>query len=608
MPGIVGIIKKVPYEKGTNDLELMVKCMMHEKFYTSGTYFIEQMGILLGWVSHQHSFSDCLPIWNEKKDICLIFTGEVIIDKKDLDYLTAHGHSCKSMNASYIVHLYEEIGIEFLPKLNGVFSGILVDFRENKSIIFNDRYGLSRIYYYENEDGFYVSSEAKSLLKILPKLRQLDLSSLGEFFALGCVLENRTLFSGISFLPAGSMWTFSFGRRVGEATYFNIKEWENKSLLNEADYYEKLKETLVRILPKYFYGMQRIAVSLTGGIDTRMIMAWASLPPFKIPCYTFGSIYRDSADVKLARKIAKKCQQRHETIRVNRKFFSEFPALAKRAVYYTDGTMDVSGSIELFVNRIAKEIAPIRITGNYGDQILRGAIGFKSKPLCEKIFNPDFMYYIRNGIKTYNNNYQNHPISFFISKQLPWCYYSRFALEQTQLTMRSPFIDNDLVSVAYQASPNLISSNELSLRLIAEGDPVLSRIATDRGILHHFIPVLKSIRHTYAELTFKAEYAYDYGMPHWLVRIDNYFTPLHLEKIFLGRHKFYHFRIWYRNELSRYVQDILLDMRTRTRSYFNGTIIESMVKDHIAGQANYTVEIHRAITSELVQRYLIEQI
>lgn len=403
------------------------------------------------------------------------------------------------------------------------------------------------------------------------------------------------------------MWTFSPGQQVKKEVYFERELWENQPQLSKVEYYAKLKETIARIMPRYLRGRERVAISLTGGIDTRMIMAWAPCPPFKVPCYTFGGIFRDSADVKIARQVAGICQQRHETISVNRRFFSEFPALAKRAVYYTDGAMDVSGSVELYINRIARLIAPVRITGNYGDQVVRSAVGFKRRPLYEGIFEPEFLPFVRAGSITYDKIAQDRKLSFLAFKQVPWHHYSRLALERSQLTLRSPFLDNDLVALVYQAPPGCATSTELSLRLIAEGNPFLSGIITDRGLLYRSIPVVTKARHLYQEFTFKAEYAYDYGMPQWLTRLDHLFARLHLERIFLGRHKFYHFRIWYRNELSQYVKGILLDSRTRSRPYFRGNCLEEIVKRHISGDRNYTEEIHLALTTELIQRHLIEQ-
>ena len=250
-------------------------------------------------------------------------------------------------------------------------------FARQSVVLFNDRYGLGRIYYHENADGFYFSSEAKSLLKVLPELRQLDLTSLAETFSCGCVLQNRTLFPGISLLPGGSMWTFAQSGNIRKESYFNRRIWENQPLLSGAEYYEKLKETFARILPRYFRGTRQVAMSLTGGLDGRMIMAWANPSPGELPCYTFGGTYRDCADVKIARKIAKLCRQPHETIIVDSQFFTEFPNLAEKAVFVSDGTMDVTGSVELYVNRIASQIAPVRLTGNYGSEIVRGNVAFR---------------------------------------------------------------------------------------------------------------------------------------------------------------------------------------------------------------------------------------
>jgi len=83
-------------------------------------------------LAHQGAFGDCLPIWNEKKDICLLFSGEDFTDRADIDALRMRGHEFSSDDASYLVHLYEEMGSGFLEKLNGWFSGILLDLREQK--------------------------------------------------------------------------------------------------------------------------------------------------------------------------------------------------------------------------------------------------------------------------------------------------------------------------------------------------------------------------------------------------------------------------------------------------------------------------------------------
>ncbi|MDR2018013.1 MAG: hypothetical protein LBQ00_03945 [Syntrophobacterales bacterium] len=608
MPGIVGIIGEGSAEEQRFALELMSVRMTHEAFHRRGTYSNEELGFYIGWVNHDGSFSDCAPIWNENKDICLIFSGEDFTDQADLEYLRTRGHEYDPGGAGYLVHLYEEHGLGFIDKLNGWFSGVVVDLREKIVALFNDRYGLNRIYYHERDGRLYFSSEAKSLLKVLPELRTLNLTSLAETFSFGCVLQNRTLFRGISLIPGGSIWTFARKQNVKKRTYFDPSVWEGQPMLSGEEYYERLKETFGRVIHRYRRGPNQVAMSLTGGLDGRLIMAWSHPDPGELPCYTFGGTYRDCTDVSIARKIARICNQPHDTIVVGPVFFKEFPKLAEKAIFISDGAMDITGSVELYVNRLARQIAPVRLTGNYGSEILRGNVAFKPKLFREELLDPEFAELVKNTPSTYIHEQEEGSIQSFIAfKQIPWHHYAQFSLEQSQLTVRSPYLDNEIVALTYQAPRSVILSKEPSLRLIAERNRALARIPTDRGLLYRPIPVIGKMHHLFQEFTVKSEYAYDYGMPQWLSKIDHMFASVRLERLFLGRHKFYHFRIWYRDQLSRYVRQILLDYRSRQRPYLHGRILEDIVNRHIKGLGNYTSEIHRLLTSELIQRELMEQ-
>jgi asparagine synthase (glutamine-hydrolysing) len=605
VPGITGIISKAGVEQA--DVERMTRCMVHEPSYVSGTYANKDVGLCVGWVSDGGSFSDCMPLWNERRDVCLIFSGEDFMDVEDGLQCGVRGRDFGSEGARYLIALYEAMGLRFIEKLNGWFSGLLIDLGKELAVLFNDRYGLGRVYYHEGPERFYFSSEAKSLLAILPSLRRLDLRGMAETFACGGVLQDRTLFTGISLLPGGSRWSFASNGQIRKERYFSPQTWERQPTLGNVEFYGHLKEAFARILPKYLRGANSVAMSLTGGLDGRMIMAWANPAPGALPCYTFGGTYRACADVKLARRIAMLCGQSHRTIAVGADFLANFPSLAEKAVFISDGAMDVTGAVELYANRIARQIAPVRLTGNYGSEIFRGNVAFRPGKLTEALLEPEFVQSVRTASATYQAERNGHPLSFIAFKQVPWHHYSRLAVEQSQLTLRSPYLDNDLVALMYRAPSKLLSSKEPSLRLIYEGNPHLGTIPTDRGLVYRQDPIVGKIRELCAEFTVKAEYAYDYGMPQRLARLDHLLAPLHLERMFLGRHKFYHFRVWYRDQLSQYLKEILLDLRARHRPYLQGHVLESMVNAHTKGRQNWTHEIHRVLSLELLQRQLIER-
>jgi asparagine synthase (glutamine-hydrolysing) len=605
MPGLVGIITKKPRQNAERELKTMLGALRHEPSYAFGTWFDERLGVYAGWAAREGSFADGMPIANEREDILLLFSGEEYPAPDLINDLKARGHRVDKGGASYLVHVYEE-DAAFPASLNGRFQGLLIDRNRRTALLFNDRYGMSRLYYCETADAFYFAAEAKAILAVRPELREIDHRALGEFIACGCVLENRTLFKGIKVLPCASAWTFRDGALEERKAYFEPREWEDQSALDAESYYQELRTVFTRNLPRYFGEGERVGMSLTGGLDTRMIMASYTADPGALPCYSFGGMFRDCQDVILARRIARACEQPYEVISVGREFLSKFSHYAERTVYLTDGCVDVSHSPDLFANERAKLIAPARMTGNYGSEVLRGSRAFKPVPPAAGVFTAECLSNVNLAGETYREIIRAHRLSFAVFRQAPWHHYGLLSLEQTQLTLRAPFLDNDLVRTVFRAPQAALSDPGLSLRLIADGSKALMRIRTDRGLGGEHRGFSASILNNYLEFTAKAEYAYDYGMPQWLAKIDYRLKRLHPERLFLGRHKFYHFRIWYREFLSEYVQETLLDERSLSRSYVERGAVQAMARDHITGKRNHTLGINKLLTLELIHRLFID--
>ena len=461
---------------------------------------------------------------------------------------------------------------------------------------------MHRLYYHESKDAFYFAAEAKAILAVRPETRSADPRGLGEYVSCGCVLEDRTLFKGIHVLPSGSAWVFRSGPIPDKRKYFEPREWEEQPALDPESYYRELRDVFSRNLPRYFETPDRMGFSLTGGLDTRMILAWHNPSRGTLPCYTFGGTFRECRDVLVARQVAEVCGQPHEVIPVGGEFLANFSDYAARTVYLTDGCADVSRSADLYVNTKAREIAPVRMTGNYGGEVLRRVRAFKPVEPLAGLFQPGFTAHVDRARETYGAVVQDHPLSFAVFRQAPWHHYGLLALEQTQLSLRSPYLDNDFVRTVFRAPAAACVTDQVCLRLIADGSPALSGITTDRGIRANGGG---RASRALLEFSFKAEYAYDYGMPQWLARADHALRPLRLERQFLGRHKFYHYRVWYRDQLSKWVRSVLLDPAALKRPYLNGAAVERIVNGHVNGVRNYTTAIHKLATLELVHRLLL---
>jgi asparagine synthase (glutamine-hydrolysing) len=605
MPGIVALITKMPRQEAEPLLMRMLETVRHESFYTTGTWIDESSGIYVGWAAQRGSFSDGMPLWNERRDVCLTFSGEEFPEPGTPQRLKALGHELDVDGSSYLVHLYED-DPSFPAGLNGRFHGLLVDRNRQTAMLFNDRYAMHRIYYHQSSDAFYFAAEAKSILAVRPELRRTDSKSLGEFASCGAVLENRTLFEGIHVLPPASVWVFRSGSLERKRSYFDPREWEEQERLDLEPYYRELRDTFTQNLPRYFAGHEQIGMSLTGGLDTRMILACRESDAGSLPCYTFGSMFRENQDVRVARRVAEICKQPYQTLVAGQEFLSQFARYAERAVYLTDGCVDVSRAPDLYLNERAREIAPVRMTGLYGGEVLRGIRAFKPVELSAGLFCPEFLSDIHLAAETYAGTLHDHPVSFAAFKQGPWYLHGSLALEQTQLSVRSPYLDNDFVRTVFRSPASALVGNDVSLRLVADGNRALLGIPTDRGLGGNRGNIVGAPSRSLLELLFKAEFAYDMGMPQWLARLDHAISPLRPEHVFLGRHKPFHFRVWYRDALAGYVKEMLLDPRALSRPYIERKGLKVLVGGHLKGDRNYTTELHKVLALELLHRIFLD--
>jgi len=582
----------------------MVATMRHEDFYTSGTWIDESQGIYVGWTARQGAFDDGMPLVNERGDVVLVFSGEEFPERRPAAQANVGAARGMESEAAYLLDAAER-DPSFPSGLNGRFHGVLIDRRRATVALFNDRYAMHRVYYHDAKDGFYFGAEAKAILAVRPELRTLNPRSLAEFITCSCVLENRTLFNGIEVLPCAAYWQFSHGTVQRKSHYFHPSEWEQQSVLEPEAYYEELRGVFSRNLPRYFNGRQPIGMSLTGGLDTRMIMAWHTPPPQSMPCYTFGGMRRDSQDVRVARHIAEICRQPHEVIRVSDASLADFGQYANRSIHLTDGCVGVNLAPDLFIYQEARKIAPVRMTGNYGGEVLRGVVAFKPVDPLPGVFSPELSAHFAESKLTYTQIRGGHPVSFSVFRQAPWSHFGVVSLEQTQLALRTPYLDNDLVRTVFRAPASSFTTNDFCLRLIGDRSVALRQIPTDRGVGGRPGDPLGALRRQFQQFLFKAEYAYDYGMPQSLARLDHALSPLRLERMFLGTHRAYHFRVWYRDVLANYVRSMLLTPESLARPYLERKTTERLVEGHLKGDRNYTTEIHKLLTLELVQRIFI---
>jgi len=542
--------------------------------------------VYLGWAAHPASYAARQSANNSHQEIGCVFSGECF----------------PTIGDGGIVERYCHEGDQFPSSLNGVFSGVVIDRRKNRTVLFNDRYGLERLYLHDGPAGTYFASEAKALLAVLPELRNFDEDGVAEFIAFGSCLNWKTLFRGIRLLEGGSRLTFQNGT-CRSRRYFDVSEWETQPVLTASLYESKLQEAFVRVLPKYFGGAAELGISLTGGLDTRMIMACLPKTNRKPVCYTFSGPTGETRDDRLAAAVAASCGLSHQLVRLGTDFLTNYRGYVDRTAFLTDGCAGAMTAHELYLNANARSLAPVRLTGNFGSEVLRGVSTLKRRSLSPRLFSSDFLPVVEviNRQRTLANG---HPVTFAAFKEIPWRLFGTLAAAKSQIVFRTPYLDNELVALACRAPLASRASAGPSLRLVRAKSPALAGIPTDRSLLEGRSLGAGLLQRFFAELTFKLDYLYSEGLAGNGSRFDALAAPLSAIGL-LGQHKYLLYRTWYRTELAGHVAEVLGDPRTLRLPFWNSRTLSTMARDHIQGRHNYVREIDAVLTLEAVDRLLI---
>ena len=75
-----------------------------------------------------------------------------------------------------IVHLYEDLGVDCITRLRGMFGFALWDARRGQLLLARDRLGIKPMHYALGADGLYFGSEQKSILAAGQVEREADVA------------------------------------------------------------------------------------------------------------------------------------------------------------------------------------------------------------------------------------------------------------------------------------------------------------------------------------------------------------------------------------------------------------------------------------------------
>jgi asparagine synthase (glutamine-hydrolysing) len=310
------------------------------------------------------------PLASEDGRIQLVCNGEIYNHRALRRDLERRGHRfATDSDAEVVVHAFEEEGEAALGRLQGMFALSLWDEASGRLLLARDPAGMKPLFTLRHEDRWWFASEAKTLLLATAAPRRTDPRALDGLLRLGFVPGPRTLFEGVSRLPAGHRMVIE---RSGEA---RIAPFLKAPATPGACDAGELRRRLAGAVESHLDAEVPVGASLSGGLDSSFLVGLmaerlgAGVRTFAIGCPG------DQDERPFARRVAEHFQTDHREITVGPDdLWSRLPRVIWQAEEPRSGPL-VPNS--LLFERAAEDVR-VLLLGEGADELFGGYLRFKT--------------------------------------------------------------------------------------------------------------------------------------------------------------------------------------------------------------------------------------
>ena len=232
------------------------------------------------------------PVFNEDRSIAVVFNGEIYnyIELREELLRAGHEFSTDHSDTEVIVHLYEEYGLDFLHRLNGMFAIALWDTPRQELVLARDRLGIKPLYLARLNNGVAFGSEPKALLAHPEISREPNLLAIHHYLSLKNVPAPLSAFAGIEQLRNGEL-AVCRGNEIVRRRWWR-PPFGTPTDIDEAEAAAEIRRLLEDSVRLQMRSDVAYGAYLSGGVDSSSVVALLSkLGAGQIK--TFTLVYED---------------------------------------------------------------------------------------------------------------------------------------------------------------------------------------------------------------------------------------------------------------------------------------------------------------------------
>jgi asparagine synthase (glutamine-hydrolysing) len=335
------------------------------------------------------------PVWNETRDVSVIYNGELYNYRELRERLTMLGHRFRTQSDTEIlVHAWEEWGEECLTELRGMFALALLDLRgrfATAPLLFlaRDPLGIKPLYYTQTAEGFAFASEVRALLASGMVPKQISQDALTSYLLFGSASEPVSLVEGVFSVPPGHRMLLYVPerRRVPRARPWWDPEMspaarDQRKPRNVDSAAKKLRPLLEDAVRAHLMADVPVGLFLSGGLDSGALAALAARAQAGIRSFTLSFPGTSYDEAPLARQVAERCGTQHTDVPLDGA--AMLGRIDEAVAALDQPTMD--GINTYFVSWAAGEVGlKVALSGLGGDELFAGYTSFANTALLKRL-------------------------------------------------------------------------------------------------------------------------------------------------------------------------------------------------------------------------------
>jgi len=322
---------------------------------------------------HQNNFSNSYTDSN----LFLFFNGNISNKQELLSWFSEEIKQQISTQKELLLFAYKAWGIELLlERLNGSFTLIIFNKKENSLIVAKDKIGKTPLFFYHSEELIVFGSQISQFQEAPNFKASISPNALASYLQFGTVLQPLSILDNCYKLKAGHYNYFDLSTKAQTYTKYWCLEscyQEKKLPQKEEKVIEKAKQLLRESLSQSNTSTEQVSASLSGGYDSSTIVALLQQDRTdKVATFTIGFNEQEINEAKDAKVIASHLgTEHHEHYFSPKDALETIPKLAK--VYDEPFAEYAATPTILTAELIAQEGISNIFVGDGGDEVFATA-------------------------------------------------------------------------------------------------------------------------------------------------------------------------------------------------------------------------------------------